>query len=671
MIKEKNPKWSPIQVKLAIKQTALDLKVDKIEQGSGLVQADKAIKYDSLGTWDVDQNNAVDKRDGDMILAYMIGMSAFYNDSTFLNKNIDADSKRKTYGDIEKYIDNLKNKGFLDVDNSGNIGALSDGIMIARYFRSMTGKTMTDGAIALNAKRTDPLQIEQFIANAQIVNSEAQKVWDIDLNSKVDQRDGTLIVGYMFGGSVLAYRVTTDTDIRSQRKTTSEIGDYIKSLDNAKLLDIDGDGKNSVFSDGILLTRYFYGTSGNDLIYNAISPTATRKTPEQIEQFINNIQPVNSEALKVWDADLNSKVDQRDGTLIAAYMFGESTLSGQVSQNIGPDSQRKTVDDIFNYINILDKVKLLDVDGDGKNSATSDGVMLARYFTGIIRNSLIQDAISPTATRKTPEQIELFIANAQLVNSEALKVWDVDLNSKVNQLDGALIRAYMSGGKPTLSGQISQNIGPDSQRKTVDDIFNYINTLDKVKLLDVDGDGKNSATGDGVILTRYFKGIIGNGLIQDRISPTATRMTSEQVEQFIANAQILFYNNPQLVNSESLKVWDIDLNGKVNQLDCTLIIAYMSGKSTLSGQISQNTGPDSQRKTVDDIFNHINILDNAKLLDVDGDGKNSVTGDGFIILRYFNGVTGNGLIQDVISPTATRTTPEQIIDFIYKAQIPI
>jgi hypothetical protein len=47
--------------------------------------------------------------------------------------------------------------------------------------------------------------------------------------------------------------------------------------------DVDGDNKTRPLSDSLLILRYQFGFRGDNLINGAISPTATRKTPDEIE----------------------------------------------------------------------------------------------------------------------------------------------------------------------------------------------------------------------------------------------------------------------------------------------------------------------------------------------------------------------------------------------------
>ena len=50
--------------------------------------------------------------------------------------------------------------------------------------------------------------------------------------------------------------------------------------------DVDGDGVQSSFTDGILIVRYLFGFSGDALISGVIGDGAERDTAEEVEAYI-------------------------------------------------------------------------------------------------------------------------------------------------------------------------------------------------------------------------------------------------------------------------------------------------------------------------------------------------------------------------------------------------
>jgi hypothetical protein len=83
--------------------------------------------------------------------------------------------------------------GRTDADANGASKALTDGLLIIRHLFGFTGSTLTEGALAPDATRTDPAAIAAHI--------EANRTaFDIDLNGGTDAlTDGLLIIRRLFG----------------------------------------------------------------------------------------------------------------------------------------------------------------------------------------------------------------------------------------------------------------------------------------------------------------------------------------------------------------------------------------------------------------------------------------------------------------------------------------
>ena len=78
------------------------------------------------------------------------------------------------------------------------------------------------------------------------------------------------------------------------RKTAQEIEPYLDTLVNQNILDVDGDGDVRLFSDIILVIRYVLFFRNEALIRgNVIEPTATRKTAQEIEPYIRSLYPAS------------------------------------------------------------------------------------------------------------------------------------------------------------------------------------------------------------------------------------------------------------------------------------------------------------------------------------------------------------------------------------------
>ncbi|MDD5055196.1 MAG: DUF4215 domain-containing protein [Candidatus Peribacteraceae bacterium] len=98
---------------------------------------------------------------------------------------------RLTAASITSYLSGIRST--LDIDNNGAFDALSDGILVQRYFSGIRGTALIDGAIGNGATRTNAVEIEgQLSQNAQSL--------DIDGNGQTTgSEDGVLILRYLFG----------------------------------------------------------------------------------------------------------------------------------------------------------------------------------------------------------------------------------------------------------------------------------------------------------------------------------------------------------------------------------------------------------------------------------------------------------------------------------------
>ena len=103
----------------------------------------------------------------------------------------------------------------------------------------------------------------------------------------------------------------------------------------------------------------------------------------------------------------------------------------------------------------------LDIDGDGKIGALSDGIIAVRYLFGsaFSGNALIAGAISPTATRSLSE------IQAYLQEGVTQKYLDIDGNGSVGALsDGIMAVRYMFGSAFSGSALTAGALAPDATR---------------------------------------------------------------------------------------------------------------------------------------------------------------------------------------------------------------
>jgi len=113
--------------------------------------------------------------------------------------------------------------------------------------------------------------------------------FDIDDDGRIEAlTDGLLLMRSMFdfsGEQLVAGAVASE----GTRKTAEEIQAFIASL--AGKMDIDADGKVEALTDGLLIVRFLFDFRRESLIAGAVATDATRKTSEEIEEYLESILP--------------------------------------------------------------------------------------------------------------------------------------------------------------------------------------------------------------------------------------------------------------------------------------------------------------------------------------------------------------------------------------------
>jgi len=92
---------------------------------------------------------------------------------------------------------------------------------------------------------------------------------------------------------------------------------------------------------------------------------------------------------------------------VIRHLFGFSGNALTSDGVIAGGANRKTSEAISKYLTEGDLE--LDIDGNGKADALTDGMLLIRYLFGFSGESLIKGAIGSNATRNTAEAVEAYI----------------------------------------------------------------------------------------------------------------------------------------------------------------------------------------------------------------------------------------------------------------------
>ena len=125
----------------------------------GAEQLSTASKSSATSNIDIDGNEEFDAlTDGLLILRSMFGLT----DSPLITGAVASDALYVDAEDIQSRVEGLGNR--LDIDNDGNIDALTDGLVTLRYLFGLTGDPLISDVIATGADRVTAEDIEAYMA---------------------------------------------------------------------------------------------------------------------------------------------------------------------------------------------------------------------------------------------------------------------------------------------------------------------------------------------------------------------------------------------------------------------------------------------------------------------------------------------------------------------------
>ena len=115
----------------------------------------------SATTIDIDGNGEIMAlTDGLLILRSLFGFSG----DSLINGAIGTGATRSTASDISAYLSQLTSGDMaLDIDGSGDIAALTDGLLVLRSLFGFSGDSLISGALGTGATRNTALDVEAYI----------------------------------------------------------------------------------------------------------------------------------------------------------------------------------------------------------------------------------------------------------------------------------------------------------------------------------------------------------------------------------------------------------------------------------------------------------------------------------------------------------------------------
>ena len=148
---------------------------DSDDDGDGFSDAQEEIDgTDSLNkfscqtgcfSFDIDDNlGTAPLTDGLLVIRHLFGFTG----DTLIASATDASAMRNSADDISAYLKAAESE--LDIDGSGDVTALTDGLLLIRYLFGFSGDSLISGAVGTNATRTTSTEIQDYI-KARVTSS--------------------------------------------------------------------------------------------------------------------------------------------------------------------------------------------------------------------------------------------------------------------------------------------------------------------------------------------------------------------------------------------------------------------------------------------------------------------------------------------------------------------
>ena len=133
---------------------------------------------------------------------------------------------------LDEFIDGTAASGTLDIDGDGQFDALTDGLLLLRYFFGLTEDALLSGVISENSRYTTTEEVDARIS------SMAEHL-DFDGNNENDAlTDGILALRYLFG----IYSIDLIDGALSPNASRTNLADMLSHFGTLKPQDSDNDG---------------------------------------------------------------------------------------------------------------------------------------------------------------------------------------------------------------------------------------------------------------------------------------------------------------------------------------------------------------------------------------------------------------------------------------------
>lgn len=626
--------------------------------------------------------------DGLLPLRYMAG---FQGDS-LVESVIGANATRTTGPEIITYLDGATS--MLDADGNGSVDTLTDGILILRYFAGFTGEQLTASAVGTGATRTTGAQVIAFLDGFRPTSGPVAGPVGMTPSSLPDLTSTTLSIvppTAVDAGDTVSVNWNS-TNIGDADATAYQVSFFLSNNNTSDPVDLllttttqtslavgaDTGTLTTSFTLPALNDSYWSGDGnywvimllddGNSLIEhdetNNVSVVAeplvvSNTVPAQAELSAGTFRPLTTAADAGSDLDIEWQVNNTGNLNAAGFRvnFFLSTDSGfnpgdklvdfEESITVGPNGTTgvltRTItlpnagdifwegDQQYQLLMVVDPTNVVSESNEVNNISTaSSGVTVSNTIAS--KADLTGGSVEPISTNAAAG--DTIQVNRNIVNTGVIASGSFEVSYYLSQ-DGSF-----GPGDELIGGETITDIAASGTTGT---------TQVSVTLPTA---GEPFWNGDGqyTILAVLDVGADAGPGVEGGVNET------DEGNNTIASSNLITVTN---TGGGTL---DIDDSGSVGTLtDGILALRYLAG--FVGSSLTDNAvDPMANRDTDAGIFGYLESF--RPNLDIDDNGEESTFTDGLLLLRYFAGFRGAGLVDGVVDVNGGRTSAVEIEAYI-------
>ena len=245
---------------------------------------------DVFESLDIDGNREIDAlTDGLLVLRHMFGLTG----NSLISGVIGANAEHSSAEEIQTRISNL---GFsVDIDNNGDVDALTDGLIILRYLFGLRGDVLVAGVVSSTGQRVDVVDIESHLLGlATLSDDRVDSAWD-----------GTIIKDGTYSPAFDKHTIVHSIVVAAFPDVTDG---FLTNVTNILDRMLQKDAKTDDTRRDLLLDNF----SRNKFLQRVGSVGPENYTNPSLDDLLNSVNQDNYEAVDfIWELELNEELNEK------------------------------------------------------------------------------------------------------------------------------------------------------------------------------------------------------------------------------------------------------------------------------------------------------------------------------------------------------------------------